>query len=202
MVEVLLCFWLGSTMLSFICYIIETITELTRSKAIKLSGIASALILLSVIVSGLSMALMITIAFANQGYVIFIMNGTPVGFTWYSIFLGLIFGCGAASATYYGCSFLVKGVFHVVRWIINKNYRKEHKIKAIEWALFSGMAVGVILMVILLISGEYELTLTSMFLCAYTPIIGAIIAMGFAGPIILVVWAYSGKRVNGKWVKK
>jgi hypothetical protein len=36
----------------------------------------------------------------------------------------------------------------------------------------------------------------------YAPIIGALLMAGFAGPVILVVWAYSGKWENGKWVKK
>jgi hypothetical protein len=205
--EALVIVWLISILVSLLVNIIFNVIALVPAKvdvrmpsdSLPESGgaarfaklVTTMLYAIPVISSGLSLGMAIGIAFAGQDNVLFVWNGVPVGVTWYSILMGLFFGAGAAAATFYGGSFYVDSIFHVLQWIISKTYRKENKILAIQWAVFIGTAIGVVVILLLLIFGAFEFTLAGVLLCAYTPVIGALLAAGFTGPWIFIAsqWA-------------
>jgi hypothetical protein len=194
MFEVLSCIWLVSTLFGIVINMIMAFYELPNSKG---GGTArfekfTKIIYVPTILSGLSLGILTYIAFAEK-------DNVPILFR---ILVTLFFGGAAASVTFYGSSYFVKNISRVVIWIIDKNHRQENKIAAIEWTMFIGLVVGIIVMLLLLIVGTYEFTRTSILLCVYTPILSVLVAMGFAVPVILVIRAYSGKWENGKWVKK
>jgi hypothetical protein len=118
------------------------------------------------------------------------------------VIAGLVFGGGGAAATFYSAPYYINSIFRVAQWVINKKCREENKISAIESTVFIGTVIGVIIMLLLLAAGAYESTLIGMLLCVYTPILSTLVTVGFIGPAILIVLAYSGEWKDGKWVKK
>jgi hypothetical protein len=190
MLTFLMDLWLFFMFLVFILDIIISLAAKEFKADNKISLIIS-------ILAGLCLGLLCGIAFGQNGKILFIWNGALIGISWYSIFAVLAFTAIGATVAKGGGYFAAKTILFIVKKITDKDERKK-KMTITQKLILIGIITGITVITLFYIGAvEFELTFNSILLWLYIPIFGACLGLGFVGPIIAIIYAYSGK-----WVKK
>jgi len=200
MIELFIYSWLAFTL---VCIIYNIVLEWINSIKGTITKEFDTLSVVFSVLAGLSLAVALGIAFADDNAVLFIVNGKSVGTIFFSIVVVIFFGGLGFSGAYYGSKFFSHVLIFVAKKCFNKKFRQENKMTGTQKTVMIFSIIGIIAMTLYYVAFvDFEMTFSSLLLWCYIPIFGTCLGLAFCAPVILVAKAHSGKWEDGKWVNK
>ncbi|MDR1080702.1 MAG: hypothetical protein LBQ79_07020 [Deltaproteobacteria bacterium] len=188
--SILLYSWLGLALANIIFNIIAQLFCRAQSDSDKgSSNIFTAILSL---LSGLCIAVLISMAFAQDNQVLLVLNGKNLGTLVFSIFMMLAFLAIGTAAASYGGDYFARAVLFFIKTVVSKQFRIEHKMTTMQKIQTAFALVGILATFLYYFEyAEFEMTVKSIILWMYFPIFGICLGMAFYLPIYMVVNAQS-----------